>query len=324
MKRNTVVSVLLLVILLGRGTAAAAESTIVRDKLEGEMEISTPLQRVVFLSLYELIPVLQLWDRAVGVNRWAFQSELLKDFPQLAAIPSVGTADRVNVESLLALRPDLVITWPYKPEEVEFIRKKGIRTMAVDPQNLKELVEVLDLCGRIFRKEERAAQVLFLMEEIFQLVKSKTADVTDHRKKKVLWLWLKPVTVSGKGGLQSDLTRMAGAVNVAEGLPLRYADVSMEVIIAWNPDVVFIWGNARYGVQDLQDNPQWRAVRAIRNGRVFKAPPWSTWSPASAVLALWMAQKIYPERFEGMGLQDRADEFFRKCYGICPKERIFD
>jgi len=321
MKRSIVCMALLVGLL---GTTAPAGSFSVKDKLGCEMEIAPPLRRVVFLSLYELIPVLDLWDRAVGINRWAFQSELLEGFPQLAAIPSVGTADQVNVETLLALRPDLVVTWPYKPEGVEFIRKKGIKTLAVDPESLDELYEVLELCGRLFQKEERAAEVLSRMEEVFQLVKSRTSDIPADRKKKVLWLWRKPVTVSGNGGIQSELTHMAGAVNAAEKLPLRYSDVSMEVILAWNPDVIFIWGSAKYGAGDLKNNSQWRTVRAVREGKVFKAPSWSTWSPAAAVLALWMARNIYPERFEGMPLEDTAGEFFLKCYGICLKERIFD
>lgn len=323
MKRN-IACVAVLVILIGATAVPPAASFSVRDKLGCEMEIATPPRRVVFLSLYELIPVFRLWEKAVGINRWAFDSPLLKEFPELAAIPSVGTADQVNVEALLALKPDLVIAWPFKPESVEFIRKKGIKTLAVDPESLKELNEVLEICGRIFQMEERASEVLRLMEENFQLVKSRTQTVPQDRKKKILWLWGKPVTVSGKGGIYNDLTSMSGAVNVADGLPLRYSDVSMEVILAWNPDVVFIWGSARYGASAILNNPQWRTVKAVKDGKVFKAPSWSNWSPAVAVLALWIAWKLHPECFDRAALEDAAVEFFMKCYGISPKERVFD
>ena len=122
------------------------------------MEITPPVQRVVFLSLYELIPVFDVWDRVAGLNRWAYDNELLKGFPQLKEIPSIGTADTVNIEVLLALHPDLVITWTYKPEVADFLVRRGLKVISVYPDSLEELYGVLDLCGRLFRKEDRAGK----------------------------------------------------------------------------------------------------------------------------------------------------------------------
>ena len=90
----------------------------------------------------------------------------------------------------------------------------------------------------------------------------------------------------------------------------------MEQIIAWNPDVIFIWGNAKYDVQSILENPQWRHIEAVMHRAVYKAPKWSNWSPRIAPLALWMAKKTYPYYYRDVDLNRITDDFMRKVFGV--------
>jgi iron complex transport system substrate-binding protein len=90
----------------------------------------------------------------------------------------------------------------------------------------------------------------------------------------------------------------------------------MEQIVAWNPDVIFIWGHAGYSAQDILDSPQWRRISAVREGRVYKAPRWSNWSPRIAPVVLWMATKTYPDSFKDVDLDRCFEDFYRNVYGI--------
>ncbi|MCE5334143.1 MAG: ABC transporter substrate-binding protein [Desulfobacteraceae bacterium] len=293
-----------------------ADAVTVRDAGGKEIEIATPVKRVVFLSLYELIPVFDVWDSVVGLNRWAYDSEVLKGFPRMKEIPSVGTADSVNVEALLALRPDLVITWSYKPEVAEFLIRKGLAVISVYPESLDELYAILDMCGTLFQKEERAAEIKLLMRETCARLEAKASEIPPEKRRKVLWLWQKPTTVSGGVGLQQDLIRLIGALNPAGAIRAKHPEVSMESIVAWNPDVIFIWGNARYGPKDILAGSRWKAVKAVREGRVYKAPTLSNWSPAITGMALWMAWKTYPEYFDRGALEDMARQSRQRCFGV--------
>ncbi len=134
-----------------------ADAFMVTDKMGREVEITPPVRRAVLLSLYEFIPVLNLWDRVAGVNRWAYKSEALADFPRVKSIPSVGTGDQVNVEALMALNPDLVISWTYKPEVVDFLAARGLKVIAIYPDSIDELFENLRMCGTLF-SEKKAKQ----------------------------------------------------------------------------------------------------------------------------------------------------------------------
>lgn len=116
--------------------------------------------------------------------------------------------------------------------------------------------------------------------------------------------------------MTDNLLNLVGGRNVAGGITQRNADVSIETIIGWNPDVIFIWGNAKYSARDIMSSPQWQHVKAVRNRQVYKAPEWSTWSPRLAPVSLWMAMKLYPERYQGINLYSVADSFDRKVFGV--------
>lgn len=294
-----------------------ASTLVVRDKLGRRVEVGVPVKRAVLISLYELIPALDLWDRVVGINRWAFENTLLRRFRgRLKRIPPVGTGGDVNVEAIMALRPDLVITWVYKPQVVRFMERRGLRVIAVYPESLQELYRDVRLCGRLFARRQRAKEVLSLMDGIFDLIRSRVSKIPQGKRRTVLWLWGKPTTVNGGIGVQHEVIRLIGGINPARHIRAKNVDVSLERILVWNPEVIFIWGSASYGPQDLIQSSQWAAVRAIREGRVYKAPPWSTWSPRLALMALWMARRTYPEAFGDVCLRCVAEEFYRRVFGI--------
>jgi iron complex transport system substrate-binding protein len=296
----------------------------IRDATGNEVEITPPVKRVVFLSLYELIPVFDVWDRTVGLNRWAYDSEILKKFPQLRKIPSVGSGDAVNVEALLALNPDLVITWTYKPEVADFLIRRGLKVISIYPDSLAELYEVINLCGKIFEKEERAREVCSIMEKSLAWTASKVSQIPPENRRKVIWLWGKPTIVSGGGSLSAELIELVGGLNPAEAIKTRNPEVSMESIVSWNPDVIFIWGSARYGPEELLSGSQWKSIKAVRDGRVFKAPALTTWAPTICAVTQWLAWKTYPEYFDRKELEESVKRFNVKCFGVPVEGPAFD
>ncbi len=289
-----------------------------QDKMGRNVNINIPVKRAVFLQMYELIPALDLWNSTAGVARWAYENDLM-----LAAkadikrtIPAAGNGIDVNIEALLKMNPDAVITWTYKPEQVQFMEEKGLHVIAIYPDSLKELYDVMRLLGRIFKKERRTEASINHMEEIFRMVRQRTAHIPLGKRQKVLWLGSRQNTVGGEIGVTQDIFTLIGGINAAGHIKQRSADVPIEKIIAWNPDVIFIWGSAKYTARDIVTSPQWRFIRAVKDGRVYKAPEWSTWSPRIAPVALWMAMKTYPEYFKDVNLDKVTDSFYRKTYGI--------
>jgi len=308
-------SILLLFMVAAPLQAATVTYT---DKMGRIVHCPCPVKRAVFFISYELIPALGIWDRCVGIGRWAYDNDLMKATrPDIEkSIPSAGSGSDVNIEALLKLKPDIVLTWTFKPETVRFMEEKGLRVIAIYPDSLPELYDVMRLHGRLFGREKRMEESISKMEEIFKLIKERIARIPVDKRKRVLWLGGKPTSVACGIGVTNDILNLIGGINPAASIRQRNADIPMERIIAWNPAVIFIWGNAGYKTRDIINSPQWRFVKAVRERHVYKAPEWSTWSPRLAPIALWMAAKTYPEYFTDVDCEKVADGFYRKVFGI--------
>ncbi|MEZ0329243.1 MAG: ABC transporter substrate-binding protein [Dissulfuribacterales bacterium] len=294
------------------------------DKLGKVVTVNAPVKRAIILITYDLIPALDIWNDVVGINRWAYShDDLFKNTKQNTGkiIPSVGTGDNVNIEAILALKPDLIITWTYRPEIMRFMEQKGLKVIGIWPEGIDELYEVMRLHGRLFNREKRTEFVINRMEEIFRLIRQRVAAIPEEKRKRCLWLGGKPTTVACGIGVTNDIFKMTGCINPAGDIQERNRDVSLERIITWNPDVIFIWGNAGYPVETVTKGRQWASVKAVRENRVYKAPEWSTWSPRLAPIALWMAMKTYPEYFKDIDFDRIAGRFYRDVFGV-PYEGI--
>lgn len=288
------------------------------DKLGRNVVVEAPVKRAIIFSTYEMIPALGIWDQVVAVGRHAYLNDLMRAVrPDIAQeYVSAGSGMDVNIEAVLKAKPDIVITWSIKPELVRYLEQRGLNVVAVHPESIEELHEAIRFHGVAFGREARARQVIAESKRMFSGIVEKTGAVPPELRKKVLWLSSKPTTVAGGSAMYDDLIKAIGAVNPAAAYGQRYVGVSMERILAWNPDVIFIWGNAKYGVDDILNNPQWRHVKAVKSGRVYKAPEWSTLSPRAAATALVMAWQVYPEKFGAAGVKNELDVFHRRVFGV--------
>jgi len=307
-----------LLVFLLIGKICLASSLVVKDKRGKKIKVSVPVRRAVIVISYELIPALNIWDQVVGVSSWAndvcgiyrafvhMRRDLKKE--------EVGAGISLNIEQILKLNPDLIITWDYNRESIRFLEEKGLKVIAIYPESIKELYDVIRMQGKIFGKEKRAERVIGEMEKIFGLIRKRVKGI--RKRKKVIHLGGKPTRVSCGIGLTDEIIRLIGGINPAGVIKKRYADVSIERIIKWNPDVIFIWGAAGYDEKWIYGNSQFRFINAVKKRRVFKLPEWSTWSPRLSLIALYMAKKTYPDVFSDIDFEKVADRFYRSVFGI--------
>ena len=290
------------------------------DKLGRVVRVDVPVKRAVLVITPELIPAMNLWNQVAGVSRWAEETcdlykAIIRENPSYKRT-TVGTGADVNVEAVLKLNPDIVITWTYNPDTIRFLEQKGLKVIGIFPESLEELYEVIRMHGKIFGKEKRAEEIIAEMEGIFSLIKSRASKIPPEKRKKVLHLLGKPTTVTAKLGVVNDVINIIGGINPAGSINSRNTDVSIERMVQWNPDVIFIWGNAGYNEAWLYGNSQWRFVKAVRERKVYKLPRWSTWSPRVAPIALYMAMRVYPEQFKDVNFERVADRFYQRVFGI--------
>ncbi|MDO5046622.1 ABC transporter substrate-binding protein [Campylobacter sp.] len=275
-----------------------------------------PVEKVVYTTYVENIAALKVWDKLVGLNRFAYDNSILKasNPEKLSQTPSLGAHSQVNMETMIRLKPDVVFMWAYKKDISEFIHKQDINVVTFKPISVDDVYNDLRVQGQILGVSQRAEFVISKMDEIFSYIQDKTKGI--KQKKKAIWLWSTPTTVTSKDSVVGDILEKINAINPFSHLNSAYPSVDLESMTRANPDVILIWDVAKYQATDILNNNQLKHVKAVKNKRVIKAPDWNSWGPRCATLALWMAFQIYPEVFDENDVKRVIKEFNQDVFGV--------
>jgi iron complex transport system substrate-binding protein len=296
---------------------------IVKDVRGKEVMLPYPVERAVVIQGYEITAALGAFNKVVGSQEYVVKRDrtIQRVVPNIKDIPIVGTSSSVNMEMLLSLRPEVVITWDVYPKVIEDIESAGIPVVAIRIKNLTSLEETIRLLGKIFGKEKRAEEIISLMNEVINFVRDRTKEIPSDQKLRALYLYSpKTLNVWGWGTTHAQIFELAGLIDVTKGKmpPPGYGQVPLETIIEWNPDIIFlaprVW--CRCTAEDIYNDVKWQQINAVKNHRVYQLPLMSSWSPEFATLSLFYASKAYPDRFKDVDFDEFYREFTKKVYGV--------
>lgn len=245
-------------------TPACAKS--VRDMLGRAVDIEAPARRIVSLapSVTETLYALSAEDQLVGITT-------LCDFPPRAKEkPKVGGILKPSLESIVALRPDLVLatTEGNRDTTVRDLEALGLPVYVLNP---KRFSGVLDSIGRIggLTAREQAAEAL---ARELRTRAARLHDATRGRPApRVLYLvWADPVIVPGRDTLISELIRMAGGISVSEDAAQDWPRLSLEQVLVKAPQVIVLGSHSTVHAADALS--RWReqgiVLPALHSGRV--------------------------------------------------------
>lgn len=246
-------------------------------------------------------------------------------FPELAdAVTQIGKGKNVNYETVVSLKPDLAILperFSYMVEEFNAVDVDALVVLSSE-ESFESIMNSLALMGSVLDEDERAAEIVAMMQGIIDDVKAATKDVAETDKPSVMFLGSSSIlSVATDSLIQTEIMDAAGAVNAVTGLEVfgDFAEVSAEEIVGWNPDIIWIPQYADYTVEDVLGAPEFSTLTAVRNGAVYQFPsalePWD-YPTASCVLGLaWAASNLYPDRYSSSDLMADADTFYELIYG---------
>jgi len=194
----------------------------------------------------------------------------------IESTPIVPTLNRANVESLLALEPDIVLVFGRAPTLAQKLADAGIRFEALPDKSLSAIFAAIRRVGSLTGRTRTASALCRAIEAELAAVTAEYHATVDRR---VLLLTStlesppRPPFVAGPGSYYDALLRRSGFVNVVANERQAYAPLSLEFITRADPDVIVELdpdGRARpHGDADALS--AWRRVgplRAVRNGRV--------------------------------------------------------
>lgn len=342
---HRLLAVALLVLLMA--VPAHAEKT-VTDQLGRSVSVPDEVKRVVVLQHQALDIMIQLGaqDKVVGVlEKWdKYLPGAAKCMDNIGTMPTPGGLSSVNMEALLALNPDLVIVTHYAPKDmIDQISGAGIPVVGVslfeasyeeasklnpdleDAQDAynKGLEDGVLLIGDICNKRERAERLMQVVAESRAILKSHLGDIPENDRVRC-YMARSNLHTYGRGKYTSVIMERAGGVNVAAKEVEGFKEVTMEDVLRWNPEVIFVQWRHRKAAEELKAAPAWKPVKAISAGQVYVCPeyvkPWGHALPESMALGeIWMAKTLYPEKFKDVDLDAMVQSYYKEFYGIAYK-----
>jgi iron complex transport system substrate-binding protein len=261
---------LALALVLGAAVTSPAPALTLRDMLGREVRLPAAPARIVSLvpGVTEIVYALGADDRLAGRTDFCLHP------PAVRAKPSVGGMVNPNLETLVALRPDLVIATDEGNREETFqqLARLGIPTYLVHATRLRDL---LDEIARIGELTGRQAAVGPLVETLRRRVDAVRRAVAARPRPRVLYvIWPDPLIVPGRDSLLTELLELAGAESVTAREGQAYVRFSIEAAVARAPDVIVLADHAADGGSSAgrPDPERWRrfaSVPAIQAGRLY-------------------------------------------------------
>ena len=249
---------------LGVGNPALAAQ--VRDDLDRPVTVRSPPLRIVSLT-----PGATEMLFAAGAGAELIATVEYSDEPPAARhVPRIGDVAAVDMERLVALRPDVVVAWPAggNPAQREKIAGLHIPLYQQQLERLADLPASLRRLGALAGTQaaaERAARDL--EARLAALSRTYSADGA-RRPTVLLQVWNRPVYTVGGHHLMSDALELCGARNVFADLAEAGPVVDTEAVIARNPDIILAAAPPGEGAAWLADWKRFPSLAAVHNGRL--------------------------------------------------------
>jgi iron complex transport system substrate-binding protein len=254
------------VCLLPLVSAATVHAKLVTDQLGREVLVPDDPKRVVSLapSITEIVFALGEGHRLKGVTQHC-------DFPpEAGSLPKVGSYVHLDLEKIVALKPDLCLgTRDGNPREVaEKLEALNIPVYAVNPRDLKTVMDAVLEIGRLLHAEQKAQVLANGMRARIEEVKARVAG-TEERPTVFFQIGIVPIVSVGTQTLIDELIIAAGGRNLAAG-STPYPRFSKEQVVALEPEIIIITSMTRgQDFEPVRDEwNRWGNLPAVRNRRI--------------------------------------------------------
>lgn len=253
-------------------------------------------QRLITLapSNTEIVYALGIGDRLVAVSDYS-------DYPpEAASKPKVGYI-RVDIERVIGYNPDLILaTGAHRQQVTPQLRQRGLKVITLDPKNIEGVFDNILLVGRATGQTTAAEKLVADLKARVAQIESKVRQT--GTRPRVFFELDKSLFTVGPGSFIHDLIVRAGGENIAGDADRPYPQLSLEVLLQRDPEVIIITDIGQYGgetPESVRARPGWQSVSAVRNNRVVPINPNLVNRPGPRVVDGFeaIARALHPEAF---------------------------
>ncbi len=276
---------------------------IVTDDLDRRVNIPTKVTRVVSLApnLTESIFAVGAGDRLVGVTTFCNYPEQAKE------IAKIGDTMNPNMESIVALKPDIVFVSTASQIEnfTKTLEANGIAVYVTNPASLEGVFHNLEQFALIFGTDQKAKPFMDSLRSriqklsVFTLQRDETPADYEKRVKPVrvfVQISKEPLFTIGKSAFVTEVVARSGGKSVTDSVETAYPMLSKETASTLNPDAIILSESD----DNKESNEVFKNSTAVKNGRVYKidADLLSRPGPRLVDALEQIAKDLHPENFK--------------------------
>ncbi|KJV35836.1 cobalamin-binding protein [Luteibacter yeojuensis] len=264
---------LALLALLATGAAHAAIT--VKDDAGRNVTLPAPAHRIVSLA-----PNITDTLFAAGAGAYVVGTSRFSDHPDAAKqVPVVGDATMLDLERIVALKPDLILVWKSgtPAAQVEKLARLGIPIYYSETTRLADIPAATRTFGKLAGTEAMADANAAAFSKALDGLRGTFAG--KRRLKVFFQVWDRPLMTVGRAQMISDALDLCGGDNVFNDLTQAAPTVGREAVIARQPDVIMTAGGEG---DSLAAWKQGAGLAAAKNGNVvaIDAPTLALPSPS--------------------------------------------
>ncbi|OPY69924.1 MAG: corrinoid ABC transporter substrate-binding protein [Syntrophorhabdus sp. PtaU1.Bin050] len=244
-------------------------------------------------------------------KRWWVQTMLA---PHLANQPVLqGPSREVNMEVLLKLNPDVVITMG--PWNARAFENAGIPVVFLEWRNASDIKANMRILGCVLDRMSRSNEYLHYFDTTINRVRRVWNVIPGKSRPKVLYF--DPDTLTTPLAIADWWIEEAGGRSVTAGISrsenIRY---SHEQVLLWNPDIMIVPAQER--INAVYRDKRLSKTRAVLNKRIYAIPmgahTWGHRTVEQPLTVLWAAKIFYPDRFKQVSMEDEVRTFYQRFF----------
>ena len=232
-------------------------------------------------SITETLFALGLGGRVVGVTQNC-------DYPPEAKkIEKIGR-ETVNLEKAVSLKPDLILLLEdAQKKDIERLKKFGLPVHSINPHNVAEVLGSIADIGNITGATAEAGRLV-------QDIKGRLKRIEEANR----WRWprkifvvvgIHPLISAGRGTFISDVVKVAGGRNLADGVVGAYPHYSFEELLRQDPYAI-VFPEGLITSSEVKQSDKWGRLSAVKNDRMLFIDPDILFRPGPRVILA--AEKI--------------------------------
>ncbi len=342
MKNKTAVlmAAVLLISLLNTGCIYGEDNDVdhivVTDILDREVTVPNNVERILGVAsgALRMISYLDATDLVVGVEEHEHKSPFTPyQFanPGLSELPIIGPRHGGDAEMILAQEPDVIFyscsqVDPASEETMDNLQTKtGIPVIAMDMGDLDGGKDVfyssLRLMAEILDREERAEDIIDIIDDILEDLHERTKNIPDTEKPSV---YIGGVALRGAHDILSTRAsyppfEYTNAKNVAGEIGTGHAFIDKEQLLEWDPDIIFIdSGSYENVMKGITNDKSYQILKAVENGDIYTVMPYNRYNINHATVlanAYYVGSILYPDQFADINVVNKADAIYGEMVG---------